>query len=127
VLVVRAAVIWVPLGPMAPVQPPDPVQAVALVEFHISVLVAPLPTVVGVALIVAVGGSGSSCCPALHAISSSKPAIDRAWAKNLALSMPAGVADQQPGKLSTGYSLAEQGPHRTNGNLGEGVLLLAYL
>ena len=57
VLVVRAAVIWLPLGDKAPVQPSEPVQAVALVEVHVRVVVPPLPTVVAAALIDATGGA----------------------------------------------------------------------
>ena len=54
-LVVRAAIIWLPLGDKAPVQPFEPVQPVALVELHVRVVVPPLSTVVGAALIDATG------------------------------------------------------------------------
>lgn len=88
-VVVKAAVPRVPLGANAPVHPPEAVQAAALVEVHVRVVVAPLPTAVGAALIDAVGGAGCTFCPALQAINSSKAAIDRAWARRLARSMNA--------------------------------------
>jgi hypothetical protein len=89
VLAVRAAVTWVPLGATAPLQPPEPVQAVALVELHVRVLVAPLPTDVGVAASDTVGAVGWTFCPALQAINSNKAVIDSARAKSLARSMNA--------------------------------------
>ncbi len=45
----------VPLVAFAPVQPPDAVQAVALVELHVRVDAAPLATEVGAAASVTVG------------------------------------------------------------------------
>jgi hypothetical protein len=71
VLVVRAAVIWLPLGDKAAVQPSEPAQAVALVELHVRVLVPPLPIVVGAALIDATGGDCATFGLLLQATSSS--------------------------------------------------------
>ncbi|HEX4151771.1 MAG TPA: hypothetical protein VHY75_06135 [Steroidobacteraceae bacterium] len=48
-------VLWLPLGASAPLQLPDAVQAVALVELHVKVDAAPLATAVGAALSVTVG------------------------------------------------------------------------
>jgi hypothetical protein len=58
-LVVRASVAWVPLVANAPVQPPEAVQAVALVDFQVSVVVPPLATVVALALRDATGAVGA--------------------------------------------------------------------
>jgi hypothetical protein len=55
VAVVSAGVVWVPLVPSAPLQPPDAVQAVALVETQIRVDVPPLATVLGLAVSVTAG------------------------------------------------------------------------
>jgi hypothetical protein len=55
--VVRAPVLWVPLAGRAPLQAPDALHAVALVELHVSVAAPPLTTVEGAALSVAVGGA----------------------------------------------------------------------
>jgi hypothetical protein len=54
-LAVSAPVLWVPLAATAPVQPPEAVHAVALVELQVKVDDSPLLTVAGEALIVAVG------------------------------------------------------------------------
>jgi hypothetical protein len=45
----------VPLVASAPAQPPDPVQAVAFVEDHVRVEIAPLLMVLGLALMVTAG------------------------------------------------------------------------
>jgi hypothetical protein len=45
----------VPLVACDPLQPPDAVHAVAFVEFHVSVVAAPLGTLVGLAVIMTVG------------------------------------------------------------------------
>jgi hypothetical protein len=55
VVAVNAAVARVPLVASAPAQPPDPVQAVAFVEDHVRVEIAPLLTVLGLALMVTAG------------------------------------------------------------------------
>ena len=55
VFVVSAAVLRFPLVGTAPLQPPEAVHAVALVELHVSVEVPPLMTVVGLADNAAVG------------------------------------------------------------------------
>jgi hypothetical protein len=55
VVVVTAPVLCVPLGPCVPLQPPEAVQDVALVELHVSVEAAPLATEVGFAVNVTVG------------------------------------------------------------------------
>jgi hypothetical protein len=52
---VSAAVPWVPLVALVPLQPPEAAQEVALVELHVSVEVPPLATVVGFAVNVTVG------------------------------------------------------------------------
>lgn len=69
-----AAVIWVPLVARLPLQPPEPAQAVAPVEFHVNVVVAPLATEVVVALRDAVGAAGSTFWPSLQAARSTKSA-----------------------------------------------------
>jgi len=55
VAALRATVVDEPLVGSAPVQPPEAVQAVALVEDQVSVDVAPLLTVLGLAVIVIAG------------------------------------------------------------------------
>jgi hypothetical protein len=55
VFAVSAPVPWDPLGPMLPDQPPEPVQAVALVVAQVKVELAPLATVLGLALRLTVG------------------------------------------------------------------------
>ena len=50
-----APVLCVPLGPWVPLQPPEAVQDVALVELHVSVDATPLATDVGFAVNVTVG------------------------------------------------------------------------
>jgi len=58
-VVVEATVTdWVPLVALPPLQPPEAVQLVALVELQVSVDVAPLATVVGLADSVTVGAGG---------------------------------------------------------------------
>jgi hypothetical protein len=52
---VSAAVPWVPLVALVPLQPPEAVQEVALVELHVSVEAPPLATEVGFAVNVTVG------------------------------------------------------------------------
>jgi hypothetical protein len=52
---VRAAVLWLPLVASGPLQPPDAVHAVALVELQVSVEAPPLPTLGGFADSVAMG------------------------------------------------------------------------
>ena len=52
-----APVDWVPLVPLLPDQPPEAVQAVALVEDHVSVELPPEAIVLGPALMVTVGAS----------------------------------------------------------------------
>jgi hypothetical protein len=56
---VSAPVDWVPLVASAPVQPPEAVQDVALVELQVSVDEPPTATTVGLALRVAVGGTAT--------------------------------------------------------------------
>ena len=46
---VSAPVLWVPLVPFVPLQPPEAVHEAALVEFHVRIDVPPLTTVVGLA------------------------------------------------------------------------------
>jgi hypothetical protein len=55
VLAVSAAVLWLPLVALAPLQPPEAVQDVALVELHMSAEILPLATEVGFAVKVTVG------------------------------------------------------------------------
>ncbi len=55
VVAVSAAVFCVPLAASEPLQPPEAAQEVALVEDHVKVEVAPLATVLGLALSVTVG------------------------------------------------------------------------
>jgi hypothetical protein len=55
VFAVSAPVLWVPFAANVPVHPPDAVQAVALVELHVSVTVPPLVTLGVDAVNVAVG------------------------------------------------------------------------
>jgi hypothetical protein len=55
VVAVSAAVFWEPLVASEPLQPPDAAQEVALVEDQVKVEVAPLATVLGLALKVTVG------------------------------------------------------------------------
>jgi hypothetical protein len=57
---VKAPVLWLPLLANAPVQPPEALHAVALVELQVNVAAAPLLTAVGTALIDAVGGGGAA-------------------------------------------------------------------
>lgn len=59
VVAVSAPVLWVPLVVFVPVQPPEAVHEVELVELHVNVDEPPLLMLVGVALIVAVGIVGS--------------------------------------------------------------------
>jgi hypothetical protein len=54
-LAVRAAVDFDPLVPSVPLQPPEALQLVALVEDQLSVELPPLLTVLGLALSVTVG------------------------------------------------------------------------
>jgi hypothetical protein len=60
VLAVSAAVLCEPFAGRAPLQPPDAVQDVAFDELQVRVDAAPLLTLVGAALIEAVGGGGGS-------------------------------------------------------------------
>jgi hypothetical protein len=55
VAVATAPVLWLPLEPRTPLQPPEAVQEVALVELHVSVEAFPEATAVGAADRVAVG------------------------------------------------------------------------
>ena len=55
VLVVRLSVLWEPLVALLPVQPPEAVQDVAWVEDQVRVEVAPLATVLGLAVRVTAG------------------------------------------------------------------------
>jgi hypothetical protein len=55
VVVVSAPVLWDPLSPSLPLQPPDAAQEVALVETQVSVAVPPLAIVPGLADKVSVG------------------------------------------------------------------------
>jgi hypothetical protein len=57
VLAVSAAVVYVPLVPLAPLQPPEAAQLVAFVADQVSVVVAPLLTVLGLAEKVTVGAA----------------------------------------------------------------------
>jgi hypothetical protein len=59
VSVVKAPVLWLPPVASAPVQPPEALQEVALAELQVSVAVPPLVTVVGDAVIDAVGAGGA--------------------------------------------------------------------
>ncbi len=54
-VLVSAAVDHVPLSATAPLQPPEAVHAVALVELQVKLEIAPLVTVVGIAASVTVG------------------------------------------------------------------------
>jgi hypothetical protein len=56
VVALKAPVAFVPLVATAPVQPPEAVQEVALVETQVRVEPAPLATLVGLALSVTLGG-----------------------------------------------------------------------
>ncbi len=47
---VRAPVAWEPLVAIVPVQPPDAVQVVALLEVQVNVVLLPLDTLLGLAL-----------------------------------------------------------------------------
>jgi len=47
VATVNAAVLWLPAVALLPLQPPEAVHAVALVDDHVSVLLPPLATLVG--------------------------------------------------------------------------------
>ena len=58
VVAVSGAIVLVPLGCSAPLQPPEAVQAVALVDFHVNVEDLPLAMGSGEALIDAVGAGG---------------------------------------------------------------------
>jgi hypothetical protein len=58
VVAVSAPVLSLPLVPFVPLQPPEAVQLVALVELHVSVEVPPLATLVGLALSVTVTAGG---------------------------------------------------------------------
>ncbi|HWX30516.1 MAG TPA: hypothetical protein VNZ53_24120 [Steroidobacteraceae bacterium] len=60
VVAVSAPVLWLPLVANAALQPPEPLQAVALVELQVSVDVPPKATAVGFALTVAVGAAGAA-------------------------------------------------------------------
>jgi hypothetical protein len=75
VVAVRALVLWVPLVASAPVQPPEAVQAVALVELHVSVDAPPSATLIGTAVIETLGfETGGGLSPPPHAaISSAAP------------------------------------------------------
>jgi hypothetical protein len=55
VAVPMAAVLWLPLLARAPLQPPEAVHAVALVELHVKLEVAPVATTVGAAANATVG------------------------------------------------------------------------
>ncbi len=57
VLIESAAVACVPLGDLAPLQPPDALQLVAFAEFQVKVLVLPPVTTGGEAASVAVGST----------------------------------------------------------------------
>ena len=57
VVAVSAPVDWLPLVAFVPVQPPDAVQPVALVELHVNVADAPEATLVGFAVRVTVGAA----------------------------------------------------------------------
>jgi hypothetical protein len=72
-----APVLWLPLLARAPLQPPDALQELAFVELQVSVVAAPLLTVVGDALIAAVGGEiiGDVADPWPQATNSSADAI----------------------------------------------------
>jgi hypothetical protein len=54
-LALKAAVVSVPLSALLPLQPPEAVHEVASVEDHVSVVVAPVNTLVGLAVSVTVG------------------------------------------------------------------------
>jgi hypothetical protein len=58
-VVAAAVMLCVPLVALVPVQPPEAVQEVALVELHVSVDAAPLATEVGFAVRVTVGVPGT--------------------------------------------------------------------
>jgi hypothetical protein len=55
VVAVRAGVLWEPVVASEPLQPPDAVQVVALVDDQVSTEVAPFFTVVGLAVMVTAG------------------------------------------------------------------------
>jgi hypothetical protein len=73
---VSAPVDCVPFAPSAPVQPPEAMQPVALVELHVSMEALPRMTLVGFALNIAVGAGGFSivAAPPLQPFSSSAQA-----------------------------------------------------
>ena len=58
VVAVNAAVVCVPLVALVPLQPPEAVQPVALVELHAKAGASPLATEVGLAVRVTVGAGG---------------------------------------------------------------------
>ena len=81
VVFVSGAVLSVPLVDLLPLQPPDAVHEVALVEFHVSTEALPLATVVGFAVsVTAAGGTGAGgwllavSTPLPHAANSSDAA-----------------------------------------------------
>jgi hypothetical protein len=55
----RAPVPWLPLGALAPLQPPEAVHEVALVEVHVNVETPPLATEAGFAVSVTVTGGST--------------------------------------------------------------------
>jgi len=58
VSVVKAPVLWLPLVAIAPVQPPEALQDVASVELQVNIAASPRLTVIGDAVIDAVGAGG---------------------------------------------------------------------
>jgi hypothetical protein len=59
VVAARAPVLWLPLVPFVPLQPPEAVHEVALVELHVNVEAAPLATEAGFAASVTIGVPGT--------------------------------------------------------------------
>ena len=77
-LAVRAAVLFVPLVALVPLQPPMAVQDVALVELHMSVEVLPLAIEVGFAVNVTVGtGATLTVAVAMLLVPPAPPQLNR--------------------------------------------------
>jgi hypothetical protein len=68
VVAVSAPVEALPLVDLAPLQPPEAVQEVALVELQTSMLAVPVPIVIGLALSATVGFGGVTVTVAVAAL-----------------------------------------------------------
>jgi hypothetical protein len=73
VLVVRAAVSWVPLVGWAPLHPPEPVQDVAFVEVQVNVEVPPAATDGGLAARLTVGSGTTATVTAAGVLAAPAP------------------------------------------------------